>query len=92
LRSKGFTKFSLSKSTSTILVATLIVISFAAFEILNIDAHHGMLTKTFDSGPAIIPLRDVNNPNPESSTISGEVNGRENMIVTVNDLIGLEFI
>ena len=85
LRSNGFmTKFNLSKSTSTILIALLIVISFAAIGIVNIDAHHALLTKSFESGLVMPTLRDIENLDPPSFTISGEVQG-ENLLVTVID-------
>ncbi len=86
MRSNGFmTKFNLSKSTSTILIASLIVVSFAAFGIISIDAHHALLTKTYESGLFMPSLRDIENTNPEGYTITGEVQG-ENLLVTVIDL------
>ena len=79
------TKFNLSKSTSTVLIASLIVVSFAAIGIVSIDAHHALLTKTYESGLVMPSLRDIENLDPPSFTISGEVQG-ENLLVTVIDL------
>jgi len=75
-----------SKTTKIIFFLSLFVISFTAFEIVTLDAHHGTVTKSFGAGTNIISFRDISNTDPTTSTIEGVVNAGQDIEITVTDV------
>jgi len=83
VRGKNFASIDFSKKTFVIL---LIVFSLSTVFVLNplMGLLPGTLTISLPAGPSTIEIRDIDNTEPGTSTISGTVNPNVDVFVTVN--------